>query len=78
MVEFVSAAQASARLNNEPVGRPGDALVCWVEIAGLDVSNVMSVPPSLAATAPRITSAAKEILVFDGQTGNLLLSTYGA
>lgn len=33
-VEFIPAAQASARLDDEPIGRPDDVLVCWVEIIG--------------------------------------------
>src|SRR5690348_9580145 len=42
-VEFITAAQASARLNDEPIGRPDDVLVCWVEIIGpLDVSSSIS------------------------------------
>jgi len=77
-VEFLTAAQASARLNNEPIGRADDALMCWVEIVGpLDVSMEISVPAALAHGHVPFPPAPKEILVFDAQTGNLLLSTYG-
>lgn len=77
-VEFLTVAQASARLNNEPIGRADDVLVCWVEIIGpLDVSVEISLPATMRTTSPRIPPAPKEILVFDAQTGNLLLSTYG-
>lgn len=77
-VAFLTAAQASARLNNEPIGRPDDALVCWVEIVGpLDVSMEISVPAKFAHSHVPFPPAPKEILVFDAQTGNLLLSTYG-
>ncbi len=76
-VEFISASQASARLNGEPIGRPNDVLVCWVEILGpLDVSNSISLPAVEKASPSTISPAAKEILVFDAQTGNLLLSTF--
>lgn len=77
-VEFIAAAQASARLNDEPIGRPDNVLVCWVEIIGpLDVSNLVSFP-AIAKIDPRsLPPAPKEILVFDAQTGNLLLSTFG-
>jgi len=78
-VEFLPAVQASARLNGEPIGRADDALVCWVEIKGpLDVSNDITLPSTVRAASPSVPPAAKEILVFDAQTGNLLLSTYGA
>ena len=78
-VEFLPASQVSARLNNVSIGRPDDALVCWVELIGpFDVSKSVSIPPSLARRSGPISfaPAPKEILVFDAQTGNLILSTY--
>ena len=78
-VEFLPASQASARLNNVSIGRPDDVLVCWVELIGpLDVSDEISVPAFVAAGSPNVPypPAPKKILVFDAQTGNLLLSGY--
>lgn len=76
-VAFITAAQASARLNDVPIGRPDDVLVCWVEIIGpLDVSNRISFPAVVKVDPRTIPPAPKEILVFDAQTGNLLLSTF--
>ena len=78
-VEFLPADQASARLNNVSIGRPDDVLVCWVQLIGpLDVSGEISVPAFVAAGSPNIPypPAPKKILVFDAQTGHLLLSGY--
>ena len=78
-VEFLPASQVSARLNNVSIGRPDDALVCWVELIGpFDVSHDISVPAFVKARSPNISfpPAPKEILVFDAQTGNLLRSGY--
>ena len=78
-VEFLPAGQASARLNDVSIGRPDDTLVCWVELIGpLDVSNEISVPAFVARSSGPISfpPAPKKILVFDAQTGNLLLSGY--
>jgi hypothetical protein len=78
-VEFLPAGQASARLNDVSIGRPDDALVCWVELIGpLDVSDEISVPAFVAKGSPNIPypPAPKKILVFDAQTGRLLLSGY--
>ena len=78
-VAFLPAGQASARLNNVSIGRPDDALVCWVELIGpFDVSDDVTVPAIVAATSPSLPypPAPKQILVFDAQTGNLLLSGY--
>ena len=78
-VEFLPASQASARLNNASVGRPDDALVCWVELMGpLDASKDLSLPAFLKTSSRNISfpPAPKQIPVFDAQTGNLLLSGY--
>jgi hypothetical protein len=78
-VEFLPARQARARVNNASIGRPDDALVCWVELIGpFDVSKDVSVPAFIARRSGPISfaPAPKEILVFDAQTGNLILSTY--
>jgi hypothetical protein len=77
-VELLPARQASARLNTT-VPRPDDALVCWVELIGpFDVSKDVSIPALVARRSGPISfaPAPKQILVFDAQTGNLLLSTY--
>ena len=78
-VEFLPASQASARVNYASIGRPDDALVCWVELIGpFDVSKSVSIPPFLARKSGPLSfaPAPKQILVFDPQTGNLLLSYY--
>jgi hypothetical protein len=79
-VEFLPARQAGARSSTgRSIGRPDDALVCWVELIGpFDVSKSVSIPPSLARRSGPLSfaPAPKQILVFDAQTGNLLLSYY--
>jgi hypothetical protein len=78
-VEFLPASQVSARLNNVSIGRPDDALVCWVELIGpFDVSKDVSLPAAFVRPRDPISfaPAPKAIFVFDAQTGNLLLSTY--
>ena len=78
-VGFLPAGQASARLNDVSIGRPDDVLVCWVELIGpFDINDEISVPAFVAAGSPNIPypPAPKQILVFDAQTGNLLLSGY--
>jgi hypothetical protein len=78
-VEFLPAGQASARLNDVSIGRPDDVLVCWVELIGpFDINDEISVPAFVAAGSPNIPypPAPKQILVFDAQTGRLLLSGY--
>ncbi len=77
-VEFITAVEASARRLNVSIGRPDNAIVCWAEIIGpLEVTGI-SVPAFIAKQKPPVFSppAPKEILVFDAQTGNLLLSGY--
>ena len=79
-VEFLPARQAGARASTgESIGRPDDALVCWVELIGpFDINDEISVPAFDAAGSPNIPypPAPKKILVFDAQTGRLLLSGY--
>ena len=78
-VEFLPASQARARVNHASIGRPDDALVCWVELIGpFDVSQDVSIPALVARRSGPISfaPAPKQILVFDAQTGNLLLSGY--
>jgi len=78
-VEFLPASQARARVNNASIGRPDDALVCWVELIGpFDVSQDVSIPALVARRSGPISfaPAPKQILVFDAQTGRLIFSTY--
>lgn len=52
--------------NDEPIGRPDEVLVCWVEIIGpLNVSNLISLPKRKKASPSSIPPAPEEILVFD-------------
>ena len=76
-VEFISAAEASTRLKGEWIGRSDTTLVCWAEVTGpLDLSG-LSLPAFVVRQHPQpLTAAAKGILVFDAQTGNLLLRSY--
>ena len=78
-VEFLPARQARARVNNASIGRPDDALVCWVELIGpFDVSKDVSIPALVARRSGPLSfaPAPKQILVFDAQTGKLIFSTY--
>jgi hypothetical protein len=79
-VEFLPAREAGVRSSTgRSIGRPDDALVCWVELIGpFDVSKSVSIPPFLARKSGPLSfaPAPKQILVFDAQTGNLLLSYY--
>lgn len=67
-VRFVTAKQASALLQGESIGLPDSAPVCVVQLRGTFASSFA--PPGF--NAPATTDTA--ILVFDGQTGNLLIS----
>lgn len=79
-VLFVTASQASQWLHGTNIGRPDAALVCWVEVQGpLDLIKDISLPSGIkpldGATIP---PAQVGILVFDGQTGHLLVRSWGS
>jgi len=75
---FTTAGAASALLHGESIGRPDSALVCYVEIQGpLSTANIITFPPG---SAPKGTPVPAQtgVLVFDAQTGNLLLQGFTA
>lgn len=76
-VLFIPALQASTLLHGEWIGRPDNALVCYVEVAGpIDTSTSgLDVPPGVKLS--QFKPAPKGILVFDAQTGNLLIRGTG-
>ena len=77
-VLFITAAQASAMLRGESIGRPDDTLVCLVEVQGpLDMSGV-SVPAGIPMDQSKFKPAQTGVIVFDAQTGNLLITGYTA
>lgn len=65
-VQFVTAKQASALLQGESIGLPDSAPVCVVQLKGTFASFA---PPGISGPS----SGSEETLVFDGQTGNLLI-----
>lgn len=68
---ILPAAQVSAMLNGEWIGRPDDALVAYVEVSGPLSTADVSLPHGITIGP----SAPKGILVFDAQTGNLLVES---
>ena len=70
-IEFITAQEASALLQGESIGRPDNALVCYVVLTGSFRANG-PVPPG--ATIPIVHTAYE---VFDAHTGNLLMYGYG-
>jgi len=74
IVEFIPAAQASTLLRGESIGRPDTTLVCYVQVHGpLAVSHHW--PAGYHYTPKRPVGTPRRVgeLVFDAQTGNLLL-----
>lgn len=70
--EFITAQQASALLDGEYIGRPDNALVCYVELQG--PFRVKGPLPS-GATVPTVNTGYE---LFDAQTGNLLMWGFGS
>jgi hypothetical protein len=72
---FIPASEASALLGNEWIGRPANAIVCYVELHGnLDRSRIVHAPaPSPGLATPSHIGQ----LVFDARTGNLLILALG-
>ncbi len=71
-IAFMPASQASALVNGEWIGRPPTALVCFVEVNGNLSRGSMSVPPGATQLLQAASHDAQ--FVFDGYTGNVLLS----
>lgn len=71
-IQFVTAKRASQLMVGEIVGRPDDALVCYVKVEGpFLLTNVRGGPPRPNAKVP--TTAKYGDAVFDAHTGNLLV-----
>jgi hypothetical protein len=68
-VKFVTSKQASDLMSGESVGRPDDALVCYVKVQGPFLLTNVSVPRGAKAQ----TTAEYGDAVFDAHTGNLLV-----
>ncbi len=69
--QFVSAQQASKLMDGESVGRPPNALVCYVEVEGPFLLTGISVPHQPGKHYP--TTAKYGHMVFDAHTGNGLV-----
>lgn len=74
---FITAAAASTLLRGESIGRPDNALVCYVEIQG-PLSTADITFPSGSEPKGTPVPAQTGVLVFDAQTGNLLLQGFTA
>jgi len=71
-IQFISARQASQLMVGESVGRPDDALVCYVKVEGpFLLTNIRGGPPRPNAKVP--ATATYGDAVFDAHTGNLLV-----
>ncbi|HZU69219.1 MAG TPA: hypothetical protein VFA09_18225 [Ktedonobacteraceae bacterium] len=71
-IQFVTARQASQLMRGESVGRPDNALVCYVKVQGpFLLTNIRGAPPRPNVKAP--TTAEYGDAVFDAHTGNLLI-----
>lgn len=69
-IDFITSKEASQRMNGESVGLPDDALVCYVQLSGPFLLDRVSSPPSAKPIPPSNTAT----VVFDAQTGNILVS----
>lgn len=65
--QFVPANQASALMKGEFIGRPDDALVCYVKVQGPFMLTYAHLPAGDTQTTADIGD-----IVFDAHTGNLL------
>jgi hypothetical protein len=68
-IQFITAKQASDLMKGESIGRPDDALVCYVKLQGPFSLGAVSVPPGVTTTG----NAPSGKMVFDATTGNLLV-----
>ena len=66
-IGFLTAAQATALLHGESLGLPATAPVCVVQVTGSFLFT--GGPPALPSTP-----YSRQTLVFDGQTGNLIIT----
>lgn len=71
-IQFVTASKASQLMVGESVGRPDNALVCYVKVEGpFFLTNIHGGPPRPNSKVP--TTAKYGDAVFDAHTGNLLV-----
>ncbi len=76
-IEFVPAAEASALLRGESIGRPDTTLVCFVKVHGpLIVLRSAPLPMHHPHPVSAKTPMPVGELIFDAQTGNLLIRGY--
>ncbi len=65
------------QLNDQSIDRSDDMLVCWAEVTGpLDMHISMPAFVRARETTKKIPLAEKGVLIFDAQTGNLLLLAF--
>lgn len=68
-IKFITASAASALLHGESIGRPDNALVCYVEYHGTFIADG-PMPPRAAG---KMLPSKVAVEIYDAQTGNLLL-----
>jgi hypothetical protein len=68
LVQFMTSAEASQRMDGESIGLADDAIVCYVELSGEFL-------PTWGPTAPLHPSSVG-ILVLDAHSGNILVMVY--
>lgn len=69
-IQFVTAAQASAMMQGESIGLPDTSSVCVVIVQGVFISSYG--PPTFNNSGAS-ASVTTKTLIFDAQTGNLLI-----
>ncbi|HLG65101.1 MAG TPA: hypothetical protein VKY19_24420 [Ktedonosporobacter sp.] len=69
-IDFITSKEASQRMKGESVGLPDNALVCYVQLSGPFLLGMISRPPGTKPIPPSDTAT----VVFDAQTGNILVS----
>jgi hypothetical protein len=72
-VQFVTAKQASVLMVGESVGRPDNYLVCYVKVQGPFQLMGLHMGPHLPNRKKPKTTADTGDMVFDGQTGNIIM-----
>lgn len=72
-VLFITARQASMVMHGESIGRPDNALVCYVLLRGPFDTSYISVPITTQQTPTTRKPELFGEMLFDAQTGNLLV-----
>ncbi len=73
-IQFIAAQQASNAIG-EDVGRPADTLVCYVKLHGPFIIGAVSAPYGTTPVSSRTFQTGE--MVFDAQTGNLIMWSAG-